>query len=92
MKCYFAYDEQTGNRVLIPGCYGSLHREDKAMCTCNDYPSYANTFSQYEKQVYNEEIKKLKNIIKELESDNKHLYGENSALHRVIIKLKKKVA
>jgi O-acetyl-ADP-ribose deacetylase (regulator of RNase III) len=87
MKCYFAYNKDTKQKVLIPFCYGSLHRNDKKCCTCVDYPT---TAAGFEKKLYNEEVEKLRDQIKHLLEFQEHMLKENNELHRVITKLAKR--
>jgi len=78
MRCHYIYDKETWN-VHIPGCwggaiYGPTH------CTCRSRPPQ--TFNEFEKQEYRENLKELSKQIRELES-------ENSRLNRIIRKLLK---
>ena len=59
MKCHFVYDKKTGEKLLIPFCYGSMHREDLECCTCS--PTF--TFHQFEKQAYNKKLTEAKEWI-----------------------------
>ena len=65
MDCYFAWDPKTNTKVLIPGCYGSLHREDKAMCTCKAYIP--------DQRLDTSEQKLLREEVKFLQQENKQL-------------------
>lgn len=67
MKCHYVYDEEVG-RVLIPGCWSVVISDDKDDCTCQ-----TTTFSQFEKEKYNEVLKEKSRLIKELESENMRL-------------------
>lgn len=78
MKCHYIYTEK-GEKVLIPGCWDVVISGDMSRCTCLEEHSP----SWYEKQRYNEEVKRLKQEIKELEN-------ENAFLNRTIRKLTKK--
>ncbi len=78
-RCRFIYDEQTRKKVLIPGCYGSLHRDDLSCCTCNGLHS----FKQYERKEFNDEVRQLR-------QERDALLKENNQLHRIIQKLSKR--
>lgn len=80
MKCHYIYTER-GEKVLIPGCWSVVNSGDMSQCTCRD----EHTPYQYEKEKYNEEVKQLKQKIKELEA-------ENAFLNRTIKKLAKKLS
>lgn len=75
MKCHYIYTEK-GEKVLIPGCWDVVNSGDMSLCTCRE----EHTPSLYEKQRYNEEVKRLKQEIKELET-------ENAFLNRIIRKI-----
>lgn len=47
MKCYYTYDEKTGEKVLIPQCWGTVHSNDIRDCYCKP------TFAQFERERYN---------------------------------------
>lgn len=66
MKCHYVYDKVHG-KILIPGCWGSLHQEDKSCCTCNDTPS---SFAAFEKKEYREKLKLLQ---AELKDQSEHI-------------------
>lgn len=34
MRCHYITDKETGERILIPGCYGTIHSNDMEDCTC----------------------------------------------------------
>ncbi len=34
MRCHYITDEKTGEKILIPGCYGTIHSDDMEDCTC----------------------------------------------------------
>ena len=76
MKCHYIYTE-TGEKVLIPGCMGTAAMGIEH-CTCRFEKSPA----QFEREQYNETIKVLKQVIKDLES-------EIAYLNRIIKKLTK---
>tara|TARA_B100002049_G_scaffold145952_1_gene108413 strand:+ start:6087 stop:6347 length:261 start_codon:yes stop_codon:yes gene_type:complete len=40
MVCHYVKDPDTGEKILIPGCYGSLHQEDKSCCTCYSHKQF----------------------------------------------------
>lgn len=64
MKCYYAFDEQTGQKVLIPGCMSVVQSEDVEDCVCT-----TDTFSAFEKERYNKVLQEKCNAIKYLESE-----------------------
>ena len=74
MKCYFTIykGEDTphlkkGDKVLIPGCYGSMHRDDLDMCTCRDgYISPEDIIEKLKRR-----IKKLEKYIQEFKTTKK---------------------
>lgn len=78
MKCHYIYTEK-GEKVLIPGCWPVVNSGDMSLCICRSehYPY------QYETRRYNEEVERLRNEIKGLES-------ENAYLNRMIKKLTQK--
>lgn len=88
MKCYFTIDPKNGNKVLIPGCYGSLHRDNLSCCTCRDS---ALTYNQFEKAQYNIKVGELNKDIEELRSIVKQLRKDNYQLIRIIEKVKNKI-
>jgi hypothetical protein len=73
MKCHYVYDKQAG-KVLIPGCWSVVISDDIRDCTCSTGEDL--TFSQFERERYNEELEKRNAIIKELRADNKYLHSE----------------
>ncbi len=75
-KCYYIYDKEVG-RVLISGCYGTIHSNDMSNCSCRDFPE---TLPQFEKKEYNEKLKEQNNYIKELER-------EVASLNRILKKV-----
>lgn len=78
MKCHYIYTDK-GEKVLIPCCWSVVISGDMSLCTCrSEHSPY-----QYETRRYNEEVERLRNEIKGLES-------ENAYLNRVIKKLTKK--
>lgn len=77
MKCHFVYDPGTQKKWLIPGCYGSLHRNDLLKCCCSA------TVKDYGKTEYNKEIKNLNEQIE-------YLTKEYNQLIRIIEKVNKK--
>lgn len=80
MKCHYIYTDK-GEKILIPGCMAVAVSGDMENCTCRNH--HTESFTQYEKKKYNEEICRLHQEIKELES-------ENAYLNRIIRKLTKK--
>lgn len=77
MRCYFAWDEETKQKILIPWCYGSMHQEDLSCCTCAK-PNKSQ--KQFEKEEYN---KKVNELNEELE----HLRKEYNVLLKIIEKI-----
>lgn len=70
MKCHYTYylDKGKKKKVLIPGCYSTVHTNDIRDCTCADI-----SFSSFEKERYNEKLKEMQKRIRALESENKDL-------------------
>lgn len=64
MKCYFHFDEESKQRILIPGCWSVVHSNDIEDCTCNNL-----TFYQFERQRYNDILKEKCTIISEYEKE-----------------------
>lgn len=73
MKCYFHYDEKTKTKVLIPGCWGTVHTGEIEDCICQDFKSEAG----FARKRYNEMIKEKNEEItflrKEVDRLNKRL-------------------
>jgi hypothetical protein len=81
MKCHYVYDKIAG-KVLIPGCWSVINSDDTndiKNCTCKDYS--AETFAQFEKQIYRDILLEKNKEIKELER-------ENDLLHKIMFKRK----
>lgn len=66
MKCHYENIRGVG-KVLTPGCTAVAWSGDIHDCICRREPQ---SFSAFERQKYNKEIKRLKAKIKELEDDN----------------------
>ena len=66
MKCHYENIDGVG-KVLIPNCMAVAVSGDIEDCTCSP-----TTFASFEREAFNEEINRLKKIIKELEKANKH--------------------
>jgi len=64
MKCYFAFDEETNQKVLIPGCMSVVHSDDIEDCTCYEF-----TYSKFEKERYNKLLNERNQEIKELQKE-----------------------
>lgn len=69
MKCYYTIDPKTGQSVLIPMCYGSLHESDKSKCHCPD----PLTTYQFEKERFNQMIDEKNKTIESLEFELQNL-------------------
>ncbi len=82
MKCYYAFDEHTGQKVLIPGCMNVVHSNDIKDCTCGDW-----SFSSFEKKRYNELLNERNRVISELE---KEVIRLNKLLEKLYNKANKK--
>lgn len=80
MRCHYTFDEKLQKKILIPGCYGSLHEEDKSCCTCDVHPQ---TLASFENKEYNERVNGLI-------EENKILHKKVNELHRIIEKLRHK--
>ena len=66
MKCYFTYCEKTGERVLIPECWGTVHSNDIRDCQCEKETA---DFARFEKKQYNDTIKKKNAEISALQKE-----------------------
>ena len=64
MKCHHINVKGVG-KVLIPGCMAVAVSQDIEDCTC-----HPTTFASFEKEKYQQEVKRLKKIIKDLEEEN----------------------
>lgn len=76
MKCYFVYDDESGEDVLIPMCYNVVHSNNIEDCTCR--PRY----KSFEKEEY-------KKALKEMQDKIDFLQNENQRLNNLIKKYKK---
>lgn len=54
MKCYFTFDEKSGQRVLIPYCWEVCQSDDIRDCTCRSELNFA----RFERERYNTTIEK----------------------------------
>jgi len=66
MRCHFIWDEETQQKYLIPGCYGSIDREDLSCCTCKPYNQ---SLKQFEKVEYDKRVKELQGTIEYLQHE-----------------------
>ena len=66
MKCHYKNIDGVG-KVLIPNCMAVAVSGDIEDCTWSP-----TTFAGFEREAFNEEVNRLKKIIKELEKENKH--------------------
>lgn len=82
MHCYFTYDEKSGERVLIPGCWSVVNSNDIETCTCKP----VNFEKRFEKKVFNEILKSKEKEISELQKEINRLNSRVEFWHR---KLKK---
>jgi hypothetical protein len=64
VKCHYENVKGVG-KVLIPGCMAVAVTGDIDRCTC-----HPTTFASFEKEKYQQEVKRLKKIIKDLEEEN----------------------
>lgn len=67
MKCYFTYDEKSGQKVLIPQCWGTVHSNDIRDCYCPE------THAEFERKRYNEAIKIKDKEIAEMQREIERL-------------------
>ena len=79
MRCYYHFDEETKQKVLIPQCWAVVHSYDKRDCTC-----VPDTFAQFEKERYNKvlsekslEINGMRDIIDKLNKRVEFLTKKN---------------
>lgn len=68
MRCHYEHIKGVG-KVLIPECWPVTLSGDIRDCTCHREPQ---TFAEFERQSYNQEVKRLKAKIKELEDGNEY--------------------
>lgn len=66
MKCHYEKIKGVG-KVLIPGCIAVAVSNDIERCTC-----HSTTYESFERNRYNNEIKRLKGIIIKLEKENEY--------------------
>ena len=66
MRCHYENIESVG-KVLIPGCMAVAVTNDIDRCTC-----HPTRFASFEKESYQKEVKRLKDIIRELEAENEY--------------------
>lgn len=65
MKCYFAYDEKSGNKVLIPYCWEVVQSDDIRDCTCK----LALNFARFQSERYNTILEKRNAEIEVLQKE-----------------------
>ena len=78
MRCYYTYDEKTGERVLIPECWGTVHSNDIRDCQCDKTV----TVSQFEKKAYNEMLTAKNREIKQLQKEINRLNSRVEFWHK----------
>lgn len=78
MHCYYAYDEKSGERVLIPGCWSVALSYDIETCTCKP----ENFDKRFEKKVFNEILKSKEKEISELQKEINRLNSRVEFWHR----------
>ena len=66
MRCHYENIEGVG-KVLIPGCMAVAVTNDIKMCTCSP-----TTFEQFESKRYQKELQRLRERVRELESENEY--------------------
>jgi len=76
MKCYYAFDEVSNQKVLIPGCMAVAHSNEIDDCTCGDW-----SFLSFEKKRYNELLNERNREISELEKEVIRLNKRIENLH-----------
>lgn len=81
MKCHYTYDPESGEKVFIPMCYGTIYTLDKEDCHCADP---LQNWNQFEKERFNKILEQKNESIKSMQSEIIHL-------RKVIEKLKSKV-
>lgn len=64
MKCHYINVKGVG-KVLIPGCMAVAVSGDIEDCIC-----HPTTFASFEKEKYQQEVERMKKIIKDLEEEN----------------------
>lgn len=78
MRCHYVYDEESKQKVLIPGCMSVAVSGDIRDCVCR-----TETYKSYENERYNKEVK-------ELREDINYLHQELDRHIKIIEKLKDK--
>lgn len=63
MKCYFFYDEKSKRKILIPYCWSVVLSNDIQDCNCSQ------SFTQFERERYNDLIKDKNKIIAEMQKE-----------------------
>lgn len=55
MRCHYHYHEELGQKILIPGCWGTVHSGNMEDCHCGeDFVSY----KHIERKEYSEKLEK----------------------------------
>ena len=76
MKCYYTYDSESLQKVLIPGCMSVIHSNDINDCCCEGHK-----FEPFENQRFNKTLSERNETIQQL-------LNEVQYLHTIIEKLK----
>lgn len=83
MKCYYTYDEKTGEKVLIPQCWGTVHSNDIRDCYCTQ------NFASFERERYNTILNEKNAEIEALEKEINRLNSRVEFWHKKYKNLKK---
>lgn len=71
MRCHYENIKGVG-KVFIPGCWGGALSGDMTGCTCRLSEQETQSFDAYERKEFNNEVKRLKTKIKNLEEENEY--------------------
>jgi uncharacterized coiled-coil protein SlyX len=88
MKCHYVYDQFAG-KVWIPGCWGGIN--GPTHCYCDRGGDGPETYPQFERRLYNEQLKKMADKIDALNKANAEKEKEIYRLNRVIRNLLRKL-
>ena len=76
--CYFTYDERSGERVLVPGCWSVAISSDIETCTCKP----RNFENRFERKEFNEILKSKEKEIIELQKEINRLNSRVEFWHK----------
>ena len=85
MRCHYVWDEESKQKVLIPGCMAVAVSGDIEDCNCNSMPQ---TFENFQKIEFNKAIKEKDKQIKELNEEVECLHKELEYHVKMLEKIK----